>query len=77
MEGNQILNQNGEFANIYIGFGVKATDLPFYPSVPGDIQNEPEGVEEHYEPYPATEVPKEEPDSLDEGKPADGEEEEN
>jgi hypothetical protein len=56
---------------------VKATDLPFYPSVPGDVGTEPEGVEEHYEPFPATEVPKEEPDSLIEDKAPDGDDDQN
>ena len=60
-----------------MGFGVKATDLPFYPSIPGDVQNEPDGLEEHYEPFPATEVQKEEPDSFDAEKVPEGEEEEN
>jgi hypothetical protein len=60
-----------------VGYGVKATDLPFYPSVPGDVQTEPEGLEEHYEPFPATEVPKEEPDSLIEDKAPDLDEDEN
>ena len=56
--------QNGEFANIYVGFGIKAIDSPFNPTKTGEVENDPEGQEEHLEPNPEHEVESIESDSL-------------
>ena len=38
--------------------------MPFYPTIPGDVQNDPEGVDEHTEPNPDKDEEKIEHDSL-------------
>lgn len=48
--------QNGEFTNIYIGYGIKSGGSVFIPTEPGDIENDPEGLNEHPEPNPDKEI---------------------
>lgn len=59
--GSLTVFKGGRWANIYVGYGVKAGALPFYPTAPPDVQEEPVDPYEEYEPHPK-EAPKEESD---------------
>jgi radial spoke head protein 4/6 len=57
-----------EFASIYIGYGLKASQLPFHPVSPEDIGVEADDVDECHEPNPKDPPDELEPDSDDENK---------
>jgi hypothetical protein len=48
---------------VYIGHGTKTGGNVFVPSEPGDIENDPEGLDEHPEPNPDKEIEKIEVDT--------------
>lgn len=50
--GTTCVWKNGEFANIYVGNGIKFGGPIFIPVEPGLIVDEPEGLDEHIEPNP-------------------------
>jgi len=47
-----------------VGFAIKAIDSPFNPTKTGDVEIDPEGQDEHFEPNPEHEVEAIEHDSL-------------
>lgn len=62
-----------EFGSIYIGYGMKSSQAPFYPLAPEDIAEEGEDVDECHEPNPKDPPDELEPDSDDENKKPDDE----
>lgn len=58
--------KEGKFANIYVGFGIKATDSPYSPTQLKRIDNDPEDANEQREPNPEKEPPK--PEEVKEGE---------
>lgn len=70
-------SQNGKFASIYVGYGLKRGDVCFNPTEPADLQKDPSEQNEMPEPTPliAPEEPLE-PDTMKENL-EEGEEEEN
>ena len=72
--GTNTVWKEGEFCNIYIGFGVKAVDECYYPTQLGKVEKDPEDVNEHPEPNPEKEPVIPEPDTDEEKK--EGEEQE-
>ena len=58
--------KEGKFANIYVGFGIKATDSPYSPTQLKRIDNDPEDTNEQREPNPEKEPPK--PEEVKEGE---------
>lgn len=47
--------RNGHVANIYVGYGIAATEPSFFPQAPPDVQDEPEDPGEQEEPRGAAE----------------------
>ena len=60
--------KGGEFASVYIGYGVKYGGSLFVPQDPGKIEGDPNGTGEFKEP---NEPPKKEEPPVDSGKPKD------
>ena len=73
--GTHCVWKEGNFCNIYVGFGVKSTDECFCPTQLEKIDKDPEDVNEHSEPNPEKEPVIPESDS-DEEKKKEGEGEE-
>ncbi|MCQ2816919.1 MAG: hypothetical protein MJ252_06615 [archaeon] len=73
--GTNTVYKNGEFCNIYIGFGVKNCGEGYYPTQLGKVDKDPEDTKEQMEPFPEKEPVIPEPDTDEEKK--EGEEEEN
>ena len=46
-----------KFANIYVGFGIKAIDSPYTPTQLGTVDKDPNDTVEHAEPNPEKEPP--------------------
>jgi len=51
-KGSITVTQNGKWASLYIGYGIKTGDVCFNPTSPQDIMNDPEEVAEQPEPTP-------------------------
>ena len=68
-----------KFANIYVGFGIKAIDSPYTPTQFGTVDKDPNDTVEHAEPNPDKEPPppEEEKKEGEEGNEEGGEEENN
>jgi radial spoke head protein 4A len=66
--GTHTVWKEGQFCNIYIGFGVKNVDECYYPTQLEKIDKDPEDVNEHSEPNPEKEPVIPEPDSDEEKK---------
>lgn len=66
-----------KFANIYVGFGIKAIDSPFTPTQYGTVDKDPLDTNEHPEPNPDKEPPppEEEKKEGEEGEEGEGGEE--
>ena len=64
-----------KFANIYVGFGIKATDSPYTPTQFGLVDKDPNDTTEHREPNPEKEPPPPEEEKK-EGEEEEGEEKE-
>ena len=73
--GTHTVWKEGKFCNIYIGFGVKNVDECFYPTQLEKIDKDPEDVNEHSEPNPEKEPVIPEPDSDEEKKEGENNEE--
>ena len=73
--GSSTIWKNGEFCNIYIGFGVKNAGEGYFPTQLGKVDKDPEDTREQPEPFPEKEPVIPEPDTDEEKK--EGEEEEN
>jgi len=71
--GAQTIAYNGQYTNIYIGYGLKHGEVAYNPTSPPDVQEDPEENPEQPEPTPL-EAPEEplEPDT-DEDKKGEGE----
>lgn len=69
----KLIIKNNEFANIYIGDGVKYGGPIFIPTEPADLEVDPEALPEQPEPNPDKEpvVPDDLPDGMDGGDPKD------
>lgn len=50
--GATTVYKQGEFFNIYIGFGNKLNGSTYYPLTPDSIEADPEGLTEYKEPNP-------------------------
>lgn len=74
--GTHCVWKEGQFCNIYVGFGTKDTGESFYPTQLEKLDKDPEDVEEHPEPNPEKEPVIPEPDSDEEKKKEEGEAEE-
>ena len=46
------VSKGGRFSNLYIGYGIKRTDPSFNPTMPPNVDKEPEDPEEQPEPTP-------------------------
>lgn len=71
--GAVTVSQNGKFASIYVGYGLKRGDVCFNPTEPPEVQRDPVDQSEQPEPTPLT-AP-EEPPEEDTDKAKKGEEE--
>ena len=71
--GTHCVWKEGQFCNIYIGFGIKNVDECYYPTQLEKIDKDPEDVNEHPEPNPEKEPVIPEPDSDEENKKEEGE----
>ena len=60
-----------EFANIYVGYGIKAIGENYYPTQLMKVDKDPEDLEEQKEPFPEKEPPK--PEEKKEGEEGEGE----
>lgn len=70
--------QNGKFANIYVGHGLKRGDVSFNPTEPPDVMKDPADQVEQPEPTPLIAPELEpEPDTDKVNEPGEGEEEDN
>jgi radial spoke head protein 4A len=61
--------QNGRWFSMYIGNGVKATGVPFQPTAPMDVKEDPDDAEEHPEPNPKEAPPQKVETDTDANKP--------
>ena len=78
-KGAITVSQNGNWANLYIGYGIKTGDVCFNPTTPLKIQEDPDEVIEMPEPTPLQAPAQPEPAAEQEGEggePADEAEEE-
>ena len=60
-----------KFANIYVGYGIKAIGENYYPTQLMKVDKDPEDLEEQKEPFPEKEPPK--PEEKKEGEEGEGE----
>ncbi|CEM16903.1 unnamed protein product [Vitrella brassicaformis CCMP3155] len=67
--GAVIAAQGKKYVTVYIGYGLKAGVPPFYPTAPGDIQEEPEDLVEQPEPHPLEEELPSDGGEIDENAP--------
>lgn len=68
-KGATTVSQNGKWASLYIGYGVKTGDVCFQPTVPQEIIGDPEEANEQSEPTPLEAPPApEEPAKEGEGE---------
>ena len=74
--GATVVASAKNYLNIYIGYGHKALSVPIVPLQPEDVQDEPEDIDEHFEPNPKNPLPEKPETDTDEPKKEDGEEEE-
>ena len=61
-----------KFANIYVGYGIKAIGENYYPTQLMKVDKDPADLEEQKEPFPEKEPPK--PEEKKEGEEGEGEE---
>ena len=50
--GATTVADGSSFVNHYVGFGICAGTVPFFPAAPGEVQAEPDDLEEQPEPQP-------------------------
>jgi len=58
--GAVTVSRNGQFANIYVGYGLKAGGADFFLRAPPDVQDEPDDIDEQEEPQGKAEEEKKE-----------------
>ena len=73
--GTHCVWKEGQFCNIYVGFGIKNVDECYYPTQIEKIDKDPEDVNEHSEPNPEKEPVIPEEDSDEEKKEGENNEE--
>ena len=74
--GSLTVAQNGKFASIYVGYGLKRGDVCFNPTEPPEVQRDPVDGSEQPEPTPLV-APEEPPEEdTEKEKKGEGEEEE-
>jgi hypothetical protein len=66
--GAMTIYKQGEFFNIYIGYGIRSNGNSYYPMTPNLIEQDPEGLTEYKEPNPDKEPEVIEPDSDEDNK---------
>ena len=74
-KGAITVSQNGRWANLYIGYGVKTGDVCFNPTKPQDIMDDPTEPNEQPEPTPLEAPPEPQEDAKPEGEGAEGDQE--
>lgn len=63
--GSYCVARKSDFANVYIGYGIKRNGNNFMPTSPGEVESDPVGLTEFPEPFPEHEEEKPEPDTDD------------
>jgi len=76
-KGAITVSQNGSWANLYIGYGIKTGDVCFNPTTPLKIQEDPDEVTEMPEPTPLEAPAQPEPVAEQEGEGGEPAEEDN
>ena len=74
--GACLISQGESYSNIYIGYGQKSGQIPFFPNAPDDLQEDQNDIEEQFEPNPKNPIEELEPDSDHEKQEGEDEEEE-
>ena len=72
--GTNCVWKDGQFCNIYIGFGIKNAGESYYPTQLGKVDKDPNDTTEQKEPFPEKEPVIPEPDTDEEKKEGEGEE---